>query len=223
MIRDRLIRSMEFAGDAYQDIKNCNYGNEIIKISDINGTQCYIGISPPYMRITFRGTDSDADWRLDMRFWQREIPYDNTSTKIRVHSGFISAYKSENVRNKIHTFIKPDICNIQITGHSLGAALAVLCAVDLQYNFPDKDYEVVLFGCPRVGNAAFARSYNHRVFNTIRVVSGNDIVTKLPPAIFGYRHVGVKFKIGAPAIPGIVTFRSHKTQSYYRRLINKLY
>ncbi|NLK40205.1 MAG: lipase family protein [Clostridiales bacterium] len=223
MIRKRLINAIDFSGNAYQDIKSCTYGREIIKINDISGTQCYIGILPPFLRITFRGTDSDADWRLDMRFWKKRIPYDNKSSKIRVHSGFINAYKSDDVRLKIHKYITDDICNIQITGHSLGGALAVLCAVDLQYNFPEKDYEVVIFGCPRVGNAAFARSYNKRVFNTIRVENGNDIVTKLPPAILGYRHVGVKFKIGNWSVPGVVSFKSHKIQRYYKNLIKRLY
>lgn len=224
MIRKRLVKAMDFSGNAYQDIKSCTYGREIVKINDeIHGTQCYIGIMPPLLRITFRGTDSDTDWRLDMRFWKKRIPYDNASSKIRVHSGFITAYKSDVVRKKIHQYITDDICNIQITGHSLGGALAILCAVDLQYNFPHKDYEVVVFGCPRVGNAAFAKSYNKRVFNTIRVENGNDIVTKLPPALLGYRHVGVRFKVGNPRIPGLVSIKSHKVQSYYGKLIERLY
>lgn len=80
----------------------------------------------------------------------------------------------------------------------MAPALAVLCAVDLQYNFPSKDCEVILFGCPRVGNRAFQRSYNQRVFKTLRVENGNDIVTKIPLALWGFRHVGIPIRIGTP-------------------------
>ena len=109
-------------------------------------------------------------------------------------------------------------CKITVTGHSLGAALAVLCAIDLQYNFENHDIEVYLFGCPRVGNAAFAKSYNKRIFKTLRVSNGNDIVTKIPPAILGFRHVGTEIHIGRLRLPHIFSFNQHRPQNYYRNL-----
>ena len=42
-----------------------------------------------------------------------------------------------------------------MTGHSLGGALAVLCALDLQDIYGN--INLYTFGCPRVGNAAFAQ------------------------------------------------------------------
>ncbi len=220
MIKERIIHAMQYSGAAYDGTNTCSYGVRSALIERGGAAVCYIGISPPYLKIIFKGSDSREDWRQDLRFWKRTIPYGNNSSKIRVHSGFISAYKSKEVRGQIHKYVTEDICRIQLTGHSLGAALAVLCAVDLQYNFPSKDYEVVLFGCPRVGNIAFARSYNRRVFNTIRVVNKNDFVTKLPPSLIGYRHVGARFKIG-----NVGSFGSgspHSAQSYYSNLLNRL-
>ena len=150
--------------------------------------------------------------------YKRQIPYDNTSSKIRVHTGFINAYKAPGVRDALHAFMDDGVCRVTVTGHSLGAALAVLCAVDLQYNFPEKDYEVFLFGCPRVGNRAFQKSYNKRVFKTMRVENGNDIVTKVPPAILGYRHVGIRIHTGPPRIPLFVWPEDHRQQRYYQNL-----
>ena len=144
----------------------------------------------------------------------------NTDTKIRVHSGFLKGYKS--VRDTLHGKIPRDSCRIRITGHSLGAALALLCAVDIQYNFKNADIEVFLFGCPRVGNKAFVRSYNKRVFKTLRVTNGNDIVTKLPPVIFGYHHAGINIHTGMLSLPFAFSFEEHRPENYYKSLWQNL-
>ena len=137
-----------------------------------------------------------------------------------MHTGFLESYKNENVRPNIHKLITNKISNINIMGHSYGAALAVLCAVDLEYNFPDKNYEVFLFGCPRVGNKYFKRSYDRRVFKTFRIVNGNDAITKIPFAFLGYRHVGIKIHVGITSFPLAVSFTQHRTQLYYSSLLN---
>ena len=193
------IQAMELAGLAYQNSQPefpwCTL--DIIDDSS-TGIQCCLRRWEDTLYITFRGSNSAQDWKVDLNFWKKCIPYNNVNPKIRVHTGFIDAYKHPNIRPRIQRSVTPDIRCVKITGHSYGAALAVLCAVDLQYHFPHKDYEALLFGCPRVGNRAFQKSYNKRVFKTLRVENGNDIVTKIPPALWGYRHVGAKLHIGPP-------------------------
>ena len=44
---------------------------------------------------------------------------------------------------------------VMVTGHSLGAAIATHCAVDLFMNVGIKDFELYTFGSPRVGDDAF--------------------------------------------------------------------
>ena len=39
---------------------------------------------------------------------------------------------------------------IFVTGHSLGAALSVLCGIRLALKFPDHKVHVINFGCPKV-------------------------------------------------------------------------
>ncbi|XP_019181293.1 PREDICTED: lipase ZK262.3-like isoform X2 [Ipomoea nil] len=52
---------------------------------------------------------------------------------------------------------------------------------NIQVNFGAEEIQVMTFGQPRMGNAAFATGYSERVPNTIRVTHGHDIVPHLPP------------------------------------------
>ncbi len=150
MDKKTITKMLEYCGMSYKDIQPIK-SNYTLKIIDDPETdvQCYIREKNNETYITFRGSDSCKDWIYDFKFWKKVIPYDNTSTNIRVHAGFINAYKSKNVRPQIHNLINKNTEKITITGHSYGAALAILCAIDLEYNFPKKDYEVYLFGSPK--------------------------------------------------------------------------
>jgi hypothetical protein len=163
----------------------------------------------------FSRYDSLKDWLIDFSFMEKEDSLSELRLQNSCARGFIDAYKNESIRGRIHGYLTRDIRRVRLTGHSYGAALAVLCAVDLQYNFPDRDYEVALFGCPRVGNGAFARSYNRRLFKTLRVENGNDIVTRVPPALLGYRHVGIPIRVGPVRLPGAISFLQHRPSDYY--------
>ena len=87
-----------------------------------------------------------------------------------------------------------------IVGHSLGGALAVVAAQRLVRSgvvAPDRIAGVYTLGCPRVGDARFAQYYcaageGGLADRTVRLVQGDDIVPRLPPAEapFGFRHVG---------------------------------
>ncbi|MDD3766884.1 MAG: lipase family protein [Eubacteriales bacterium] len=186
------------------------------------GAQFLIRKKDCELQIAFRGTDTLRGVLTDIRFWKKTIPYGNTKTPIRIHSGFLDAYTSSGVRDVIHSFMGDDVSKITVVGHSYGAALAVLCAVDLEQNFRNREYTAVLFGCPRVGNGAFVRSYNRRVFNTFRVENANDAVTKLPFALMGYRHVGIKLHVGFPRCFGIMSVRNHNLKNYYSQIWQRI-
>lgn len=210
-----LMEMLEYAALSYNNKQPVYPDKAILMQSTPEGVQYGLRYFENTLKIVFRGTDSIQDLFMDLRYWKKKIPYGNRGSKIRVHSGFIDAYKSKGVRDAIHSCITPQINKLQISGHSYGAALAVLCAVDVQYCFSNRDVEVVLFGCPRVGNAAFVHSYNKRVFKTIRVENGNDFVTKIPFCTMGFRHVGVKYHIGGKRVPFLLDFFAHGMQKYY--------
>ena len=74
-------------------------------------------------------------------------------------------------------------------GHSLGGALATLCGLDIQYNFPDVSVSVYTFGSPKVGNAAFVQAYNRRVPDTVRFIFWPRYCVEGPQVVDGYHHV----------------------------------
>jgi len=210
---------LDYAMLAYSDTPTSNRFKKIVFENCLaNGVQYYVGQENSTLTIAFRGTDSFRDLLTDAEFWKMSIPYDNADSGIRVHSGFLKAYKRDCVRDIIRSFVTDEIKTIYITGHSYGAALSLLCAVDLQYNYPGKYYEVALFGCPRVGNRAFAKSYNKRLIKTLRIENGNDMVSKLPFTWMGFEHVGIRIHIGFPRIAGLYSLKEHNVQRYYERL-----
>ena len=73
------------------------------------------------------------------------------------------------------------------TGHSLGAALAVIGGMRLKAKFGKKTI-VHNFGCPRVGNEAMAQYIATRVDTLYRVVHNRDLVPHLPFEDMAYKH-----------------------------------
>ncbi|OEL31752.1 Phospholipase A(1) DAD1, chloroplastic [Dichanthelium oligosanthes] len=94
----------------------------------------------------------------------------------------------EEVRRIIHEYGGKGMppLSITITGHSLGAALAVLSAYEITTAATRTDDDAptmvtaVSFGGPRVGNAAFRRRLEESGGKVLRIVNSNDIVTKVP-------------------------------------------
>lgn len=214
---------LELSGSAYSEQHSSISGVRTIQVDSLrSGVQYQVKLSKNEAQISFRGTDSLKDVATDLQFMKAVVPYANNNSKIRVHKGFITAYKGEDVRNRIHSYITEDIEKVRITGHSFGAALAMLCALDLQYNFPNKDYELAVFGCPRIGNNAFKKSFEKRLFKSVRVENGNDAVTKIPYASMGYRHAGAKLHIGSPRIFGIASTKQHSITQYYGKMLQRL-
>ncbi len=146
--------------------------------------------------IAFRGSEETniADWITDLKFVKQEYPYAGTEAKnIKVHHGFMDAYRS--VRDAVLKEAKSTKYErIIFTGHSLGAALAKLAALDVSYNVPGKAIVCYTFGAPKVGNQEFAKSYNKRVPNTFRVVNAGDYISDLPPG--SYVHCGQLCQVG---------------------------
>lgn len=119
---------------------------------------------------------------------------------IRVHRGFKGAYKS--IRKAVWQLVHGITSwskdwRICLTGHSLGGALAALCAFDYA-NTRDEDANgpkifMMNFGCPRIGNERFQELYDKTVEHSCRVVIGRDIVSVLPPC-FGHVGCELRFK-----------------------------
>lgn len=141
--------------------------------------------------IAFRGTQTREEWKVDFSFDQ--IPLDPESAPhVMVHDGFYSAYleMAPTVRNYMKTLVTPDT-TVYVTGHSLGAALAILCAVDLSAlssTLGISDLRLYAFAAPRVGNTAFVSMVSGYLGNSALkemyvVANDADIVPSVPPAV----------------------------------------
>jgi hypothetical protein len=102
-----------------------------------------------------------------------------------VHSGFNMAL--DRIWPGVEKAVKDLRGPLFVTGHSLGAAMAVLAGARLGRS--GIACSVYAYGCPRVGNAAFVQSYPPNA-TVHRIVNDNDAVATVPPAILGYEHVG---------------------------------
>lgn len=85
-----------------------------------------------------------------------------------------------------------------LTGHSLGGAAAALAGarlIDMGLN--PGQIEVITFGAPAVGNAAFADKFDPALKLTRVVIAGDPVVTALQGLVGGYKQFGkeVKFKL----------------------------
>lgn len=144
--------------------------------------------------VAFRGTENLQDWLAD--FDAVLINYEPVGNSGLVHMGFQLVY--EQVRGTLPPLIAVGCAGctrILVTGHSLGAALAVLSALDIAKNIPPNIVpELYTFAGPRTGNPTFANIFNGVIGTCYRVVNKLEIVpldivpnVPLPPL---YQHVG---------------------------------
>ncbi|KAJ7579670.1 alpha/beta-hydrolase [Mycena floridula] len=128
-----------------------------------------------------------------------QVPLNSTLFKaqngkdIRVHMGFQTAF--ERTQDTIHRGVRAalaqnKVSKLLITGHSLGAALAMMDSVLLRQTLPSRiKISVMIFGLPRVGNQAWANYVDTKLKGALTYVSnGGDIVTRVPPRLLSFRH-----------------------------------
>nr|CAD1821940.1 unnamed protein product [Ananas comosus var. bracteatus] len=154
-----------------------------------NCLQAFVGFSHDLNSIivAFRGTQKSSirNWIEDLYWKQLDLHYPGMPEAM-VHCGFYSAYHNTTLRPEIINAVQSAMklhgdVRIIVTGHSMGGALAAFCALDLTVNYGIQDIQVMTFGQPRVGNAAFASYFHKKVPQAVRVTNGNDIVPHLPP------------------------------------------
>jgi triacylglycerol lipase len=167
------------------------------------GDACLVARSPQGREwMVWRGTVNISEWILDAAYPQ--VPWGEG----KVHAGFMADYRQfrgQLLRMQHHA----PLC---ITGHSLGGALATLAALDLAVVKP----LVITFGSPRVGNHAFAETYQAKVPDTWRVYNLRDVVSHLPPAAIPDVHWPIEvewFEHVGHAVP--VDFLAPKDEHFF--------
>lgn len=164
--------------------KNGNYAIEI------EGDTVYI---------LFQWSKGFWDWVHNFLFPAK--PYKRMNSLWFCHRGFLKVWKA--MRDEIEWRVRkilsknPDVKNIVCVGYSHGGALALLATEDMEYLYGGS-YEVkgYGFGAPRVIWGFVPKAVKNRLqaFKVIRNIP--DIVTHLPPVLFGFRHVASPLRIG---------------------------
>ncbi|XP_047309511.1 phospholipase A1-II 1-like [Impatiens glandulifera] len=165
--------------------------------------------------VSWRGSHDALEWMDDLEFWLKPAPliFDKNidhDEKPEVHSGFYSIYtlcnnKSNFCKRSAREQVLDEITrlmnkyedeeiSVTVTGHSLGAALTTLSAVDIAQNISNRPNTLVTafaFASPRVGNSTFAATAtalpNLRI---LRIENRPDLVPDLPPCFVGFTDVG---------------------------------
>lgn len=113
---------------------------------------------------TISGEKINVDWRGNLQNFQATPGW---SAEVKIHAGFLEIYGS--MRDTVHRTISTYLSNIPratviVTGHSLGAALATVCAHDLECSGICKPF-CFPFCSPRCGDLGFVRDFNRKISN----------------------------------------------------------
>lgn len=157
-------------------------------------TVCYFVKKDETLYFVVRGTDDIRDWLYNIRTG-------SLLTK-GIHEGWYLLHKK--IWPKISTFFNdhwcPDSCHkVEIGGHSLGGALAILILREMEHVNHKKVHTAAVFGTPSPfsllrGPEEDKLPWTH---NLTRYVNGNDIV----PSMLNWRqnyHVGQEIQLGRP-------------------------
>jgi triacylglycerol lipase len=175
--------------------------------------------------VSFRGTQTLEDWLADLDFVA--IPYQSVADAGLVHMGFQLVYDA--VRKSVSSLLQAlaaGIDNIWVTGHSLGGALAVLCAPDLVSNVSKLIVpKLYTFAGPRVAQdnligPGFRQLFDGRIPLCYRIANRWDKVPDLPPAIALYEHVGHGVSVDGGFTLDLA--RAHSLQQSYLPGLQKL-
>lgn len=156
--------------------------------------------------LVFRGTSTLADDAEDLKIGLTDYGVPGLAGFGRIQKGFSEIYLS--MRDAVLSALgtppsKPG--QLVVAGHSMGSALTTAAFPDVLantgYRVPEWDVVQYNLASPRLGDAAFAASYNAMASSqdwknalTYRVVNTADLVPETPPAELGeasYQHVGI--------------------------------
>ena len=192
-------RSAELVGPAAEQI-----GLPQIDFFDNDGAQAYRLENNVDAVIACRGTEphewNDIQADIDAITALAE-------TAGRVHRGFKE--EVDNLWPMLEGALVGNDKALWFTGHSLGGAMATICAGRCVLSHIDSSPSgLFTFGSPRVGDRRYV---NYVKLDHYRWVNNNDIVTRVPPTWMGYRHSGREMYLNSKGrhvkLAGLARFR----------------
>ncbi|MCA9129945.1 MAG: lipase family protein [Planctomycetales bacterium] len=166
---------------AWETVESIGYEHH--EFLNRDGAQAYIFDSPTDCVVVCRGTEPN-EWN-DIRADANAVST-LAETAGRVHRGF--KREVDDLWPRIELALKENEKPLWFAGHSLGGAMATICAGRCKLaEIPSNPEAIFSFGSPRVGNYRYINFVKIRHY---RWVNNNDIVTRVPPRWMGYRHCG---------------------------------
>lgn len=122
----------------------------------------------------------------DLAFQITQVPWlPEDSPPVLVHEGFLAAFNNLVNDDRLHSAIlhlcggrPPD--KIEVCGHSLGGALAALCALWCKTHWPGTSVTCLTLGSPRVGNGAFCQRFRNSGILYYRLEVEGDPIPTVP-------------------------------------------
>jgi hypothetical protein len=169
------------------------------KNQTLEGTQVMIVSKDDTAVIVFAGTDNLHTGLTDADIFATTYGDANhrlSDPLVQVHAGFNDAvfgkglYDELSLQMRLILNERTQIQRIFTTGHSLGAANAILTAMSLLQEYPSYAITSLNFGCPQIGNFNFMNFINLNLqrLPVWRIVLGYDLVPRLPEHFYHGGH-----------------------------------
>ncbi|XP_021614253.2 phospholipase A(1) DAD1, chloroplastic [Manihot esculenta] len=190
--------------------------------------------------IAYRGTATCLEWLENLRATLTCLPHregnvGRSSNGPMVESGFLSLYTSStSTVPSLQRSVKEEVARVlerygdeplsfTITGHSLGAALAILTAYDIKSSFENAaTVTAISFGGPRVGNRSFRCQLENGGTKILRIVNSDDIITKVPGFVIDNNDMAGNQTIQMSGLPSWVQKSVENTQWVYAEVGREL-
>lgn len=155
--------------------------------------------------LLFQWSKGFWDWFHNFLFPAK--PYKHMKGMWFCHRGFLRVWKAmrddieaevKQILLRNQTWDETSITKIVCIGYSHGGALSLFATEDMQYLYGNTmSVTGYGFGAPRVVWGFLPKAVKKRLINFYVVRNIPDLVTHVPPVLFGFRHVNRVVKIGA--------------------------
>jgi hypothetical protein len=208
----------------YKTVKDFEDEGYIAK--DFNNSEGYAGtlfFKNNEVILAYRGTKTLGNLVTDINCIFATSSFIN---KGRVHCGFYRSFQDswDNIYKEINNYaksqnLKVEDLNVNVTGHSMGGAVAKIAALRLYNVAGVRNINVATFGDPRAFDIIASQSYNEALGDrTIRVTQHRvDPVPAVAPGCGGYSHVGAQLRVDSMITQGNIP---HKIDGYYNAIKN---
>lgn len=203
---DLIKRMVDYSGAAYcpdlslksWSCQHCKNKASVEFIAVLNeertGAHGYVALDHGMQSIvvSFKGSADPRNFLLDFNYGLFDYAVRDGTQGIKVHAGFLTYTElmSLEMLPVVSDLLKKYNYTVTLTGHSVGGAVATLSSIYMNDNLhvPWSRINLVTFGEPRIGNAAFARWFNTKNAGHLRVTNNRDMIVHLPLNDAGYFH-----------------------------------